>query len=570
MTTGFKNAMMNLLEALVNETAITIEWQDDNRMTAVIPNIADSSKQHQITAMCQQNPFSNEVERFSWETILIDQCRIQTIADLKVIGFNEQQYSILQQNIEASDYLETIYEQCQIVSPKILEYIGKLTGVSLALNFDRTQSAAYANLLAQLPAREALLITETCGNIDGSTGNPIKNVMFGPKPNAIEHHPISVAFKQGVTQLQLVSYPKSELLESGSIPLHLTNDFKFYIKNHHQIPMNKYSVDVSNKQSDVQDTIDAFVLLSKRSFMPLIGDYQIKTSFPAQITSENRTIDWKTAEDAIECARVVYELANLKMLPKHIWILPTLFAAQIKDDDNTTFYIRGGLNDAYSNELNTGVPRNLTPVTACALTSRNIVTPNKTLFESLVEFGFDPMVLFKDISNAIIGAQLHFIGIRWVPDAHTQNVAYLFDMKKKSFAGLLLKDAECEKNKIIRGGKLTSYVFDCKAKAQSTSESHGRIIISTLYFHHTIYTKHIQPIAQLLHNKYQISIDDIQKIVHNSLTTWIENNPEMNIEYKLDLTGHYYERNLACKTLKIGKPPHYRLIQNHKLLPVLH
>ena len=227
-------------------------------------------------------------------------------------------------------------------------------------------------------------------------------------------------------------------------------------------------------------------------------------------------------------------------------------------------------NDAYSNELNTGVPSNLTPVTACALTSRNIVTPNKTLFESLVEFGFDPMVLFKDISNAIIGAQLHFIGIRWIPDAHTQNVAYLFDMKKKSFAGLLLKDAECEKNKIIRGGKLTSYVFGFKAKAQSTSESHGRIIISTLYFHHTIYTKHIQPIAQLLHNKYQISIDDIQKIVHNSLTTWIENNPEMNIEYKLDLTGHYYERNLACKTLKIGKPPHYRLIQNHKLLPVLH
>ncbi|CAF4930724.1 unnamed protein product, partial [Rotaria magnacalcarata] len=61
--------------------------------------------------------------------------------------------------------------------------------------------------------------------------------------------------------------------------------------------MNKYAVDISGKQSAVQDSIDAFVLLSKRSFIPFDGDFQIKTSFPAQITSENRVIDWKTALD---------------------------------------------------------------------------------------------------------------------------------------------------------------------------------------------------------------------------------------------------------------------------------
>jgi hypothetical protein len=192
--------------------------------------------------------------------------------------------------------------------------------------------------------------------------------------------------------------------------------------------MNKYAVEISDKQSSVEGSMDAFVLLSKRGFMPLNGDYQIKTSFPAQITSESRIIDWKTAVDAIECARIVLQLANLSKLPKNLWVLSTLFAAQIKDDDNTTFYIRGGLRDAYSNSTIIGLPEHLTPITGCALTTRNILTPDKTLFESFVEFGFDPVRLFKDISDGIISAQLHFLAIRWVPDAHTQNVAYLFDM----------------------------------------------------------------------------------------------------------------------------------------------
>jgi len=375
-----------------------------------------------------------------------------------------------------------------------------------------------------------------------------------------------MAFKHNTAQIQLVSYPNAEMLEAGSIPMHLLNDFKFYVDKH-QVPMNKYSVEVSNKQSDVKGSIDAFVLLSKRSFMPLHGDYQIKTSFPAQITSESRVIDWNTAEDAIECARIVSKLASLMKLPKNLWVLPTLFAAQVKGEDNTTFYIRGGLKDAYTNGTIIGLPEHLTPVTACALTTRNILTPDKTLFESLIEFGFDPVGLFKDISDGIIGAQLHFIAIRWVPDAHTQNVAYLFDMNQKRFAGILLKDSECEKNKIIRGSKLASSIFDSQPMPQSERRSSFRIIVSTLYFHHTIYTKHIEPLACLLHDKYQISIVDIQDIVHNSLTSWLKNNPEMGMQYKIDLSGRYYERNLACKTLKIGQPPHYRLILNHKLLP---
>ena len=450
-----------------------------------------------------------------------------------------------------------------------METIAKLTGNALPLAFDPSQPKAYATLLAELSPREALLITEACGNIDGSTGNPLKNVMFGSKPGAIEHHPILMAFTHGSSQLNLVSYPNAEILEAGSIPMHLLNDFKFYIDKH-QIPMNKYAVQVANKQSSVADSIDAFVLLSKRSFMPLTGDYQIKTSFPAQITSESRIIDWNTAEDAIECARIVSQLANLMKLPKDLWVLPTLFAAQVKGDDNTTFYIRGGLRDAYSNGSIVGLPEHLTPITACALTARNVLTPGKTLFESFVEFGFDPLGLFKDISDGIIGAQLHFISIRWVPDAHTQNVAYLFDMKQKQFAGILLKDSECEKNKIIRGSKVAASILYDQPILQTENRSPMRTIVSTLYFHHTIYTKHIEPLARLLHEKYHTSITDIQAIVHNSLNSWLEKHPEMGMYNKIDLSGRYYERNLACKTLKIGQPPYYRLIPNHKLLPATH
>ncbi|CAF2809992.1 unnamed protein product [Rotaria sp. Silwood2] len=569
MTIGLRKTVSNLLEALVNETAVDIQWPYGNTVIATIADVQDPKVRHSITANCEKSPFSNEVEHFEWGTIMIDECPVENMTDLLLLGFNQKQCSILKQNIEATDYLETIYEQCRTSQPKILKYLANLIGSSFPLNFDPTQPKAYAMLLAQVPAREALIITETCGNVDGSTGNPIKNVMIGQKPGAIQHHPISVAFQHGTSQIQLVSHPNATMHEAGSIPKHLLNRFKFYTDNN-QVPMNNYATNVANKQSNIQGTIDAFVLLSKRSFIPIDGDFQIKTSFPAQITSENRIIDWNTAEDAIECARVVAQLASLEKLPDHVWILPTLFAAQVKGDDNTTFYIRGGLSDAYSNGALVGIPEHLTPITACALTARNIITSDKTLFESLVEFGFDAVALFRDISDAIIGAQLHFIAIRWIPDAHTQNVAYLLDMHQKCFAGLLLKDSECEKNKIIRGGKLASLIFASTPPSKYEQSLTQRIIVSTLYFHHTIYTKHIEPLARLLNKKYHISIVDIQTITHNSLTSWLQKNINADMEHKIDLTGRYYERNLACKTLKIGEPPHYRLLPNHKLIPAIH
>jgi hypothetical protein len=77
-------------------------------------------------------------------------------------------------------------------------------------------------------------------------------------------------------------------------------------------------------------------------------------------------------------------------------------------------------------------------------------------------------------------------------------------------------------------------------------------------------------LARLLNNKYQVSMEDIQTIVHNSLISWMEKNPEAHMQNKIDLSGRYYERSLASKTLKIGKPPYYRLIQEHKLLPGMH
>ena len=567
MTVGLRKTLAQLLEALVNETSTNIEWNESQTlMTATIPDVNHSTVYHTITAQCRINPFSGEVQNVQWETILLDGSPLKETGDLAIIGLTDAQQSILKQNIEATDCLEDIYEQCRVSSPKAMAVITTLLDRKSPVLFDACKPQAYALLLAQLSPREALLITETCGNVDGSTGNPIKNVMFGAKAGAINHHPIVVAFQDGLSQLQLVSYPDAERLEAGCIPERLKKDFKFYT-DEHQIPMNKYAVAVADKEASVQGSIDAFVLLSKRSFMPINGDYQIKTSFPAQITSENRTIDWTTAEDAIECAQIVARLAELNKLPDHLWVLPTFFAAQVKDDDNTTFYIRGGLRDAYGNGVSRGVPKHLTPIIACALTTRNLVTPDKTLFESLIEYGFDPIALFRDISDQIIAAQLHFIAIRWVPDAHTQNIAYLLDMNEKRFAGLLLKDSECEKNKIIRGGKLATNIFNPPVERPSENKRKQRIIISTLYFHHTIYTKHIEPLVQLLHEKYQVSIVDLQKMVHHSLTSWLATHPEADMENKIDLTGRYYERNLACKTLKIGNPPYYRLIKHHKLLP---
>ena len=133
----------------------------------------------------------------------------------------------------------------------------------------------------------------------------------------------SKAYETLFAQLQRVSHSQAEILESDSIPAHFPNDFKFYIDKH-QIPMSKYAVEV------------------------------------------------------------VTQLANLGRLPTNRWVLPTLFAAQVKNDDNIIFYIHRGLQNAYSNGTVIDLPVHLTPITACALTARNILIPDKKHYSKVL------------------------------------------------------------------------------------------------------------------------------------------------------------------------------------------
>lgn len=81
--------------------------------------ISDFQNQAKLQQCAQKSPFCNELERFLWETIFIDQCQIETTNDLKILCFNEHHYSIWKQNVEASDHLKTI---------------GNLTGIKFRSN----------------------------------------------------------------------------------------------------------------------------------------------------------------------------------------------------------------------------------------------------------------------------------------------------------------------------------------------------------------------------------------------------------------------------------------------------
>jgi hypothetical protein len=163
---------------------------------------------------------------------------------------------------------------------------------------DSQKPGALAQLYSLLPQHETFILSGTCGNVDDSTGNPLKNVMFSKIGNAIEYHPISVAFHHGLSKL---------------------NSFKIINENLPSLPHNIYS--------------NAFILLSKRSFVPAIDDYQIKTSFPAQISSEIRTIDWSTAHDIMYSSNIVEQLAQKQLLPNNFWVQLTQYTSQANHDD---------------------------------------------------------------------------------------------------------------------------------------------------------------------------------------------------------------------------------------------
>ena len=565
---AFETVMVQLISGLVNEFASTIQL-NENELTAVIPSLdASNNCSNEIHAQAVRNPFTKDILIVNVNKIFINRDPLKKVDDLLKLGFNEKQFKLLKANLAATVYLERIYEESRYKRPQLLEIFEQLIGIKIdTLNVKNP--GALAELLSFLPQREAFILSDTCGNVDGSNGNPLKNVLIGEDSNLIEYHPISVAFEQGTSNLLLVPYETARIKTLGRISDRLQSDFSYL--NEGLIPMNSYSFQLIKAIESERTSVDAlktFTLLSKRSFIPLHGDYQIKTSFPAQITSEMRTIDWITMHDVLYSSRIVEQLAKKKLLPDQFWVQLTVFGSQANEDDRTTFYIREGLQDAISNNSNRGIPKEFTPITACALTNRNIITPDKTLLESMIEFGFDGIELFKKISRAIIHAQLHLIKIGWIPDCHTQNMIYLFDFNKKTFGGLLQRDSECEK---INLEKLRSYHVDIEPKSPlnfkllRTLENDDDKPL-TLYLHHTVYTKHIVPIAMILNEKYNIHSNVLCDHVKECLIEWQNQNVDYDIRKDIDLSGRYYERNLACKTLGIGEPPHYRIISNHPLL----
>jgi hypothetical protein len=566
----FQVAITSFICGLINEKAVSVKLENDE-LVAILSDFKNGeNSSNEIYVKAKRNPFTTEIEITDPTSIRINKCYVKDINALIDLGFSQEHLTLLKHNLSATIYLEKIYEQSKTQPPKILNILEEILNTKLDFN-DRQKPGALAQLYSLLPQREAFILSDTCGNVDGSTGNPLKNVMCGQIDNAIEYHPISIAFHHGISKLHIVPCNSMEIRSFGTVPERLKQSLAFLTTG--SIPMHQYTFQIINQNSpsplQTNDYLSAFTLLSKRSFAPAIGDFQIKTSIPAQISSEMRTIDWSIAHDVMYSSDIVEQLAQKQLLPKNFWVQLTQYASQVNKDDRTTFLIRDGLQDAVSNNQQKGIPKELTPITSCTLTSRNILTPGKSLFESMIEYGFDGLDLFKNISRSMIHSQLDLIRLGWIPDSHTQNIIYLFDFKRKIFSGILQRDAECEK---INLDKLRKHGIQLKPADQVNhkllrSLIHNDEKLNTLYLHHTIYTKHIIPLVNILNEKYNIDPAMLCQYVRQCLVEWKRNNLDYDIEQDIDLSGRYYERNLACKTLNIGEPPHYRLIYNHPLLP---
>ncbi|CAF3743084.1 unnamed protein product [Rotaria socialis] len=566
---AFQIAVTPFIAGLINELAISVQLEVDY-LIALVPYLKNEKQPPiEIRAKAKWNAFTSQIFITEPKSILINKQCLENISDLVIMGFNKQQLTLLEHNVLSTVYLERIYEKCKTQRPVLLEVLERILETKFEFEEIR-QYAGLANLFSRLPQREAFILSDTCGNVDGSTGNPLSNVMFGKDESIIEYHPIPVAFLNGTSKLLLVQYDPTKIRSIGKIPERLESSLAF-IKTG-IIPMHPYAHRIINEgqlSPTTDNCLETFTLLSKRSLVPILSDYQIKTSFPAQITSEIRTIDWILARDIMHSSNIVSQLAQKQLLPEKLWVLLTQYMSQANNDDRTTFLIRDGLQDAISNSAQKGIPSEFTPITACSLTTRNILTPGKTLMESMIEFGFNGMDLFKEISRAMIHTQLDLISLGWIPDSHTQNVIYLFDFKRKTFAGILQRDAESEKlhlEKLELRGIHVPLANDINPKLLRNLVDDDKKLI-TLYLHHTIYMKHIVPMANFLHEKYSIDATILCEYVQQCLVEWKKKNADYNIEQDIDLSDRFYDRNLACKTLNIGEPPHYRLIQNHPLLP---
>lgn len=563
-----KETLSAVIVGLINENVGDTVTISNTHIHADIPDMSDPTKTHCVDAEGSKNPISTEIILSPFTSLKIDQRDIKTLDDLRIIGLGPKQLQLVHAHNKISIFLEELYENAKATPPNILKSNAYKNQASIKAFLENRNKANLLNIIKNLPAKEIFVLSDTTGNVDGSVGNPIKNLMIGALNGVSEYHPILSAFKHQYKKLYLIQSDKNAIEFYGNLPKRLDWIKHSWIDNG-ITPVNGYSLSLMNhkgSQQKISAILPSYTLMSKRSSIPVHHDFQIKTSFPAQFTTQFRSMKFDGGKRAVDNTKILYAFAEQNKLPKNTWILPELATGHVKGKEDTAFYIRGGIQDAFSNARQP-IPTHLKPLTAASLWSRNILLPETSLFEALGNTPEEAKALFKSIANQLFSFYSGMLSIGAIPESHSQNLIYLINPNTKQCEGVLLRDiggVEFDPA-IVRSHSININATVSSAYLPLEPSEIERF--KTRYFHYSIFQKHLEPLGNLLIEKYHIEPNEVIKQTHEAYRRYFK--PK---NHTPDNTNGLFAKNLATIILKdVQDSEAYttttRTIKNYPLLP---
>lgn len=581
MSYGTRLTLSAVLGSLLREMPSKLSPPVDGITEGLMPDLNDPLIYHKIRTIISPLPLTGEPQRVTIGKTTIDGIPINKPVDLMIIGMNDEQVKILENNAENLNLLHETQKKLQHKRPGLLDSIDKVYSTNITHEYRRPGNVF--RMLSELPQEAAFIVGDALGNIEGPYGSSLGSTMVGEDAgnfhsvivggNEMGYLPIPFVKIEDSAKKYYGDFPENmgevgELLRQGYIPIHPFNQKQF-------LDMEKISDAVF---------VNCYVLMSKRALVPVGYDFQIKTSLGLRILAGVRDIRFTQAQNGIENTRVLSQLAEKEQLPENCFIIGDKFAGQVDGDNHTTYIVRNKWNEPISNR-NSKIPQNSIPITAASLIAKNVLSP-VPLLQDFAEAGGNPVELTRDIIKMLIETQLDLIDKGYVAEMHGQNTVFLIDKHTKKLTGLMLRDhegAKVDTEKMKEVGIQYYSVFneaeDATSplplrKVQGETERKTNVDLYkklvTGYLHRFVMTGIITPLILTANNRFptpEMEIDVLAKYAKEIYMNWWKNKNKSFKEYTDVITPGYRASSGTLSALGVRTYPGSRSTESNPLIP---
>ena len=566
---GAQRTLIDITSALIRELGISHVTEQGITSGTIHDIRGIAEKPHSFSAKIDLHPISKELDKIDPESLIIDGGKIRFLEDLQVLGLDDTQIKILINNAEVYDRLNHTQRKFRKERPKIMNSLED--AFMVAIDHRYGESGNIFKILSTLPQAASFILADALGNREGPYGNPLGTTLVGKECE--RYHPAIAGTEEGTILVPFIKINKP--LKVSGIKTE-SQGLAGSLLRRGYMPMHPYNFSHFADKANILDVqfVPCYVLMSKRSMIPVGETFQIKMSLAINITTRKRTVYFPETANAINNAKVLRKLASINKLPSNLWVITDDGSGQIEGDDNTTFVSRNQFEKVVSNH-GESLPKTVFPITAASLMSENMLSP-KPLIVDFAEAGVNPMLLTKDIIKKVITTALDLRDLGLIPEMHPQNHIYLIDKNTGRLSGLIIRDNEGMKIFAERLKERFNIDYDGVFQPNIYASSlvkNGDIFrdLFNMYFDRFMINGTITPLILALEKHFGINIEELINFTKAVYIDWWKSHNKTFDDYQNAVSSDFYYHNRGLICLRAtGTTTGYSLLtkqSSHPLIP---